>query len=82
MDYVQTEISQLKALINEQNKRQDILLQFVKKTNSKLDLVTKRLDLVTEKQEELFEEFESCKVSMLKQEKPSEEFTSCKVSIQ
>ncbi|XP_065893550.1 transient receptor potential cation channel subfamily A member 1-like [Dysidea avara] len=63
LDYVQTEISQLKVLINEQNKQQDILLQFVKKTNSKLDLVTKRLDLVTEKQEELFEEFKSCKQS-------------------
>jgi len=43
MDQVQEEIAQLKALINEQNKRQDVLLQFIKKTNSNIEDVFKYL---------------------------------------
>jgi len=41
MDQVQAEIAQLKALIDEQNKRQDVLLQFIKQTNSNIEDVFK-----------------------------------------
>ncbi|XP_065898915.1 transient receptor potential cation channel subfamily A member 1 homolog isoform X2 [Dysidea avara] len=37
MDQVQAEIAQLKALIDEQNKRQDVLLQYIKQTSSNVE---------------------------------------------